>query len=200
MDALIRLASYLVAPMASHSLHSAILSSLFRFKESKPNKEKSCSVENLHSSEHERKSQALQDEIEHNFGLSERIPFQSWWTVKFKNCFTRSSRAKRYEAMAQKANSRIAKEMDLQKFLHRQRIMSTALLGLLKGRQCSFIDKYSALVLRESTDMDVTSQDEELSDIGTGSLHFVGSMVRSKEKVDKRLISLVKMREEDQNH
>ena len=73
----------------------------------------------------------------------------------------------------------------------------TALLGLLRGHQCSFIDKHSSLILRESTDMEVTSQDEELSDQGHGSLHFVEQMLRSSKKVDSRLIKLYKLQKDD---
>ena len=97
-----------------------------------------------------------------------------------------------------KANSRLAKEMDLQKFLHRQRIFITSLLGLLKSRQSSFVDKFSQLVIRESTDMEATSQDADLSDLGHGDMHFVGSMVQSSNCVDKRLINIYKLRQEEQ--
>lgn len=96
-----------------------------------------------------------------------------------------------------KANSRLAKEMDLQKFLHRQRIFITSLLGLLKSRQSSFVDKFSQFVIRESTDMEATSQDADLSDLGHGDMHFVGSMVQSSNTVDKRLINIYKLRQEE---
>ena len=75
----------------------------------------------------------------------------------------------------------------------------TSLLGLLKGRQNVFVDKYAKLVLRESDDSDMTSQDDELNELGPGSMHFVGSMIQSNNIVDRRLISLFKMREEENN-
>ena len=53
----------------------------------------------------------------------------------------------------------------------------TSLLGLLKIRQNVFVDKYAKLVLRESDNSDMTSQDDELNELGPGSMHFVGSMV-----------------------
>lgn len=93
-----------------------------------------------------------------------------------------------------KASSRITKEMDLQKFLHRQRVFIASLLGLLKGRQSSFVHRYSKLVLRESTDMEITSEDEELDELGNGSLQFISSMISSSDKVDKRLINIFKLR------
>ena len=66
--------------------------------------------------------------------------------------------------MLVKSATRMDKELDLQKFLHRQRILVTSLLGLLKGRQSSFVDYHSQLVVRESTDMENTSSDAELDD------------------------------------
>lgn len=60
----------------------------------------------------------------------------------------------------------------------------TALLGLLKSRQNSFVDKYSELVIRESTDLDHTSDDAELDDLGQESMNFVGTMVHSSNPID----------------
>ena len=54
------------------------------------------------------------------------------------------------------------KELDLQKFIYRQRVQTNALIGLLTGRQNVFVDKMSKLVIRESSDMAETSSDAEL--------------------------------------
>ena len=48
--------------------------------------------------------------------------------------------------------------------------------------------------------MSQTSQDEELSDLGHGSLHFIDSIVNSKDAVDKRLLNLFKLRKEEEFH
>ena len=55
--------------------------------------------------------------------------------------------------------------MDLHKFIFRQRLQTTAILALLKGRQSAFVDKMSELVLHESTDNDhiANSSDDELN-------------------------------------
>ena len=68
----------------------------------------------------------------------------------------------------QHAESRITKELDMQKFLHRQRVFTTAALGLMTGNQVSFVDKFSqlAVAIHESTDYGSTSQDEELDELG----------------------------------
>ena len=52
-----------------------------------------------------------------------------------------------------KSKLRLAKEMDMQKFLHRQRVLVTSLLSILKGPQIAFVDKFSQLLIRESSDM-----------------------------------------------
>ena len=43
-------------------------------------------------------------------------------------------------------------------------MLVTSLLGLLKGRQSAFVDYFSQLVVRESSDMSNTSEDDELDD------------------------------------
>ena len=52
--------------------------------------------------------------------------------------------------------------------------------------------------MRESTDLSETSEDAELDDVGHDSMNFVGKMVRSSNIVDKRLIKLFKLRQEEQ--
>ena len=63
-----------------------------------------------------------------------------------------------------KSESALNKELDLQKFVIRQRIQTHALLGLLNSHQSKFVDKMSQLTIRESTDFDQSSTDSELSD------------------------------------
>ena len=42
--------------------------------------------------------------------------------------------------------------MDLQKFIIRQRLQTTAILALLKGRQTFIVDRMSQLVVQGQTD------------------------------------------------
>ena len=51
--------------------------------------------------------------------------------------------------------------------------------------------------MRESTDLSETSEDAELDDVGHDSMNFVGRMVRSSNAVDRRLVSLFKLRQEE---
>ena len=53
----------------------------------------------------------------------------------------------------------------------------TGIMGLLSGRQSYFADRMSQLVIRESTDLEETSADEELSDWQQDSMNFVTRMV-----------------------
>ena len=76
------------------------------------------------------------------------------------------------------------KELDLKKFLVRQRVQSTSLLGLLSGRHTYFVDKMSQLIIRDSEDGDMTSADSELSDWEHDNMTFAKSIVLSKKKVD----------------
>ena len=78
--------------------------------------------------------------------------------------------------------------MDLQKFLFRQRLQTTAILALLKGRQCYIVDKMSELVLQESSDLKNSSSDDELNLITKESSNYnFKKMIQSKDRVDKRL-------------
>ena len=75
----------------------------------------------------------------------------------------------------------------------------TALIGLMTGQQMSFADKYSqlAVAIRESSEMDSTSEDDELDYQGKEAMNFIGSMIYSNQVVDKRLIELFKLRQKD---
>ena len=55
--------------------------------------------------------------------------------------------------------------MDLRKFILRMRISMNAILGLLTGPQSHFIDKTSNMIVRESSNFEETSSDEQLDDV-----------------------------------
>ena len=97
--------------------------------------------------------------------------------------------------MLDKSSSRLSKELDLQKFLHRQRVLVVSLLGLLKSRQSSFVDSYSQLVICESDDMDKSSEDDVLNDWGKKNMDFVDKMQASGNEVDQRLLAIFNLRE-----
>jgi len=56
----------------------------------------------------------------------------------------------------------LEKELDLSKIIHRLRLLIFTAMGTLTADQSVFVDKMSGVILRESTDFDGTSSDEEL--------------------------------------
>ena len=54
----------------------------------------------------------------------------------------------------------------------------TSLMALLTGRQKLFVDKMSQMLIRESSDMDMTSEDAELSATMDGNLQEVNSLAK----------------------
>lgn len=80
-----------------------------------------------------RDEQDLQDQIVSNFSLQKMVPVLGIFRAKF-HCFDRAEKSKRNLGYLNKASNRITKELDLQKFLHRQRVTLTAAISLLKGR------------------------------------------------------------------
>ena len=82
----------------------------------------------------------------------------------------------------------------MQKFLHRQRILVTSLLSLLKGRQTTFVDAFSQLLICESSDMALTSSDDELSDWGRNETEFVSKIAGSSDLIDKRILQIYELR------
>ena len=71
---------------------------------------------------------------------------------------------KDYKKKMNKSHTRLTKELDLIKFIHRQRVFTTAAIGLLTGPQSLFVNKMSQLVIRESSASE-TSSDDELDDL-----------------------------------
>ena len=67
-------------------------------------------------------------------------------------------------------------------------------MGLLTGRQSFFVDKFSQPIIRESSNLEETSSDNELSDWQRDDMDNVGRMTRSSDKVDKRLVEIYRIR------
>ena len=74
--------------------------------------------------------------------MHKKVPVLSIFRAKLR-CFDQTEKSKRYLGWMNKASSGIIKELDLQKFLHRQRVSLNAVISLLKSRQLSFVDKFS---------------------------------------------------------
>lgn len=70
--------------------------------------------------------------------------FQIMTPIKKRRfCMTFCNRGSKYKKMLLKSQSSLNKELDLRKFIYRQRVTMMALLGLLSGGQSFLIDKMS---------------------------------------------------------
>ena len=92
--------------------------------------------------------------------------------------------------MLAKADSSVKKELDLVKFIHRQRVLNFAALVTLSGNQRYMVDKMATPLIRESSDLDdSTSSDEELDQVNFfDSRYEAQKMVASSDNIDRRLI------------
>ena len=116
-----------------------------------------------------------------DFNQIQKIPKKSIW----KNLFDRwCSKKSKYHRLLRKSRIQIDKELDLQKFIHRSRVQVTSMLGLLTAPQSVFVDKISQIVVRESTDFNKTSTDDELASKLKDLDLFAKKMVVSKDKTD----------------
>ena len=59
---------------------------------------------------------------------------------------------------------RIQKELDLQKLIHRLRVLLFSAMGNLTSEQSVYVDKMSHIVVNESSDEQETSEDDELKE------------------------------------
>ena len=112
-----------------------------------------------------------------------KIPYKGLFSKEFWSCGGKA----RYEWQARRASNVIKKEMDLPKFLHRQRLQSYAVMMLLSKSQRYVVDKMARPVLRESDNMANTSLDDELDDETLGG-PAMGAIVASQDKPSKRLV------------
>ena len=74
----------------------------------------------------------------------------------------------------------------------------TAILGLLSGRQSYFVDKMSQMIIRESSNLEETSDDKDLSDWEREDMRHMQHMFTSSNKVDQRFIDLYRVRKAHQ--
>ena len=116
-----------------------------------------------------------------------------------RRCFgDKDNRARKFHQQMEQSQNYLNQEMDLQKFIFRQRVQTSAILALLKGRQSEFVDKMSELVLQESTESDhiAESSDDELNiithEISNQNLKLMST---SGNKTDKRLLDQYLIRE-----
>ena len=100
-------------------------------------------------------------------------------------------RKSRYVKLIKKAHIQVDKELDLQKFIYRSRTNVTALLGLLSFQQKLLVENMAKIVIHGSSDLEKTSEDDELNENFLQNLYRGASrMVNSKDKTDQRFVKI----------
>jgi len=80
--------------------------------------------------------------------------------------------------MMNKAESSVTKELDIVKFMRRQRYTQYASLALMSNHQRFMTDKMSSMLIRESSDLDdATSEDMELEQENLVDVQETGSKI-----------------------
>ena len=145
------------------------------------------------------------DHMKRNFTEMIAIGRRKYWQHligSLINCCRKKSKNSphnRYKWYLRKSQSMITKEMDLRKFLTRQRVANSALLGLLSSRQSNFVDKMAQMIIREDDSQSSnTSPDDELSDWQRDNMAYTAQMAKSVDPVDKRFVNLYLLRKADQ--
>ena len=98
-----------------------------------------------------------------------------------------NSKTERYKRILEKADSQLTKELDLRKFIMRQRVFLHSIQGLLTGRQQKFVSQMSQLIVHESSANQTSSDNEHRHArqvILNQSLDHVWKMLNSDNLVD----------------
>lgn len=104
-------------------------------------------------------------------------------------------RAPKRHKLLKKSQVLIEKELDLQKIIHRLRLLIFSSIGFLSKEQSVFIDKMSEVVLHESTADAPTSSDNELDEKTARKEVVVAAkrMMNSDDKADARFINVFRL-------
>ena len=125
-----------------------------------------------------------------HFSLIERLKFSNFFASFFERC----EQQKKKRLLLKKAQERLDKELDLQKFLSRIRATMIATMGMLTPSQRLIVREMSHIVINEdksSTEQEPSSYDEERKPIeGKFLQSAVKKVTRSKDKTDMQFIDL----------
>ena len=116
----------LMLPFAKFTLGTTLLSSLFD--------ERSFKREN--------KKSTFEERLKHEFASFSLFPLRA--SLRDYCCDKGNLKKK-----IAKSNRKISRELDLQKFIHRQRVQMNAIMGLLSCSQQFFVHRLSKLYLNE---------------------------------------------------
>ena len=133
LDALYLIGYVLISPLATFAINSKLLSTLFRYRGSDEGLIKRTLSARKISYE---KSNFTGSKFDNNQLIDNiKNDFQQYKPIKRIGILSQIFFCRRnYRKMMNKAKSALDKELDLQKFIYRQRLQTTAILGLLTGR------------------------------------------------------------------
>ena len=142
-------------------------------------------------------------ELMENFKSLKRIKPVQFFTY-FCCCWKRER--KEYHSKLRQAQKVLVRELDLERFLRRQRMQTTAILGLLNRTQIMYATRMSRLVtfedkqalLSETSDLSSSANESDPFDGKTSSKStyynkLAKDLVKSSNRVDKRFMKLHEM-------
>lgn len=201
-DALFVIGGIIVSPFIDFGVANSILNSLYMVKPRAP------TVRKLRRrNDEEQKMNYLSDRNREK--LHKNMRFRDLIRARFKDVealrsmglieylFTRNSYRSRYKRLLKLSNVKYVKEMDLTKFIMRQRYLTYAVLGLLRGQQTAFITKLSYPVLRESTDTETMSEDESKVNWAKDALSYLERMQVTDDPVNRRILQLFEIKRQN---
>ena len=102
----------------------------------------------------------------------------------------------RFKQMMAKAESEVGKELDLIKFLHRQRLHTYTTMAILDGRQQFIADKMAKMIIRESGDSVSGTEDGSILDHKNWSAleNHTSAFYRSRNNVERRLVNAYELK------
>ena len=118
LDIMFYIGRAFVSPVANYTLYTTMMASFFRYKTGESYNTDGTKKQNQVGQKRDKSNETLFDKIKNEFLASEKIPKLGYFMTNCFCCFNwRESR--KYHQIINKSRSRLAKEMDMQKFLHR---------------------------------------------------------------------------------
>lgn len=207
IDAISYLLTFCLGPFLAHAYESFILAKFFRREPKKKQKMRQClDDENGAKS----KFQAIKSVIS-TPGRINSMKFLPYFTLRLCN-----KKRKKFHAELKRSQQKLDRELDLHRFVSRQRMHSIAIMSLLSVRQHLLVSKLSKLLLKHPEASDLTFKSTSSGDSqrsvsgdhedaqGHNTLLSVQAqhasivatkLAQSRDPVDKRLVQLIQLRD-----
>jgi len=95
--------------------------------------------------------------LERDYEITKRVQVPSF----FQSMLDKYRSPKKYKLL-NKFQTQLEKELDLEKIIRRIRLLIFTAMGILTADQFVYVDTMSRMIVRESSDFEETSSDEEL--------------------------------------